>query len=106
MIIDGQEKAISLGDIVSVQRSFLVQPLEDYRVNVIGYTRSGYKSEDGVLISRDQIRDEYSVDQQATLYRVEIYRADKFCGMILVSFTTSPVAGLQNSAEPDVQQTL
>ena len=106
MVIDGQEKAIPLGDIVHVQRSFLVRPLEDYRVNVIGYTRSGYQSEDGVLISKEQIRDEYSVDQQATLYRVEIYRADKFCGMILVNFSSQPVASLRPSAEQDSQQSL
>ena len=106
MIIDGQDRAIPLGDIVHVQRSFLVRPLEDYRVNVIGYTRSGYQSEDGVLISKDQIRDEYSVDQQATLYRVEIYRADKFCGMILVNFTAQPVASLQRSAEQDNQRSM
>lgn len=106
MIIDGQQKAIPLGDIVYVQRSFLVQPLDDYRVNVIGYTRSGYKSEDGVLISREQIRDEYSVDQQANLYRVEIYRADKFCGMILVNFTSQPVARLQSPDKQYSQQTM
>ena len=106
MIIDGESKAISLGDIVPVQHSFLIQPLDDYRVNVIGYTRAGYESEDGIVISREQIRDEYSVDHQATLYRVEIYRADKFCGMILVNFTDQPIVGLHNSAKHQSQQTM
>lgn len=106
MIIDGKQKAIALGDIVAVQHSFLVQPLADYRVNVIGYTRRGYESEDGVLISKAQIRDEYSVDKHATLYRVEIYRADKFCGMILVAFTDQPVAKLQNSVNPHILEAM
>ena len=28
----------------------------------------------------------YSVDKAGTIYRVEVYREDKFCGMILVAF--------------------
>ena len=106
MIIDGQQKSIQLGDIVQVQHDFMVQPMQDYRVNVIGFTRSGYQSEDGMLISKAQIRDEFSVDQQANLYRVEIYRADRFCGMILVDFTDQPVARLQSQSSQFRQQSM
>ncbi len=97
MTIDGRQQNVPLGEIVNVHSTFMVQSPDEYRVNIIGYMHPGSGSEDGVVVSRKQIRDEYSVDEEAKLYRVEFYLGSKFCGMILVNFTDHPLASIQHS---------
>ncbi len=101
MQVDGEVKTVSLGDIVNVRETFQVLPLEGYRVNVIGYTRTGIRSEDGIDISRKQIRKRYSIDRHAHMFRVEIYSSGKFCGMVIVNFDDHPVARLEQDQNSD-----
>jgi len=98
LIIDGVETEVALGDVIPVNESFQVKTNENYRVNVIGYSRPGLRSEQGVTIYRKEIAKRFSVDRQGQLFRVEIYRDDYFCGMVLVDFSQQPVAAI--SAEP------
>lgn len=84
-LIDGKEKNVCFGDIVEVNKNFLVKDDDDYRVNVIGYTTTKDKETD-ININKKQIAKRYSVDQSGDIYRVEYYKKDKFAGMILVKF--------------------
>lgn len=94
LTIDGVETEVELGNIISVNEHFQVNAEKNYRVNVIGFTRPGLWSEQGVLISRADIARRFSVDRQGLLFRVEIYRDKHFCGMVLVDFSRHPVAAI------------
>lgn len=84
--VDGELKEIPFGTVVNVKDQFKIEPLNEYRANVIGFTRRGAKDESGVVIRRKQIAQRYSVDRASRKYRVELYRDGKFCGMVLVNF--------------------
>jgi len=92
MVIDDEEKEVRLGSEVVVAATFKVLPMPDYRVNVIGFKRAGVEDESDITIDRQMILKNFSIDKQGKMYRLEIYRADKFCGMVLVRFESRPVA--------------
>ena len=96
VLVDGQEKTVQPGDVIQVGQRFRVNKLPGYRVNIIGFTRSGVVSEDGLDISLRDIQSRFSVDKNGKLYRIEIYRQDDFCGMLLVEFSSRPVAATDN----------
>ncbi len=87
--IDGVLHEVKLGTAVKVLDKFKVLPLEGYRINVIGFRRKGVRNESGLLISRNDIARRFSVDKSAKFYRVEFYRGNRFCGMVLVDFTSN-----------------
>ncbi|MDH5785575.1 MAG: hypothetical protein OEZ16_08200 [Chromatiales bacterium] len=86
MEIDGERREVPFGTIATVGEAFSVHPPEGYRVNVIGWTRTGLSNEAAQSIRRGEIRKRFSIDRNGTLYRVEVYRDDKFSGMVLVRF--------------------
>ncbi len=86
MNIDGKQKSIRLGSIVDVDSSFEIKPLEEYRVNVIGFVQKGKRDEAGITIKREGIQKRFSVDKNGFLFRIEFYKDKKFAGMILVNF--------------------
>ncbi len=92
MEVDGLIREVSLGSVVNVAESFRIIPEAGYRTNVIGFTRKGLANESDVRITRKDIMRRFSVDRQARLYRVEFYRANRFCGMLLVDFSATPKA--------------
>jgi hypothetical protein len=99
--IDGVPRRIPLGSQVDVSSSFSVETPRDIRVNVIGWTRKGLRNESHVDVYRSQIAKRFSVDRDATTFRVELYRGRKFAGMVLVRFTDH-VAGREASARAAV----
>jgi hypothetical protein len=99
MHVDGNRSNVTLGSIVTVIDRFSVDPLEGYRINVIGWTRKGIDNEVGYEIKRDHISHRFSVDLSSTLFRVEVYREEKFCGMVLVKF-----AGAQEDQHASLKQ--
>ncbi len=84
--IDGQKKSVKLGDIVYAQENFLIEPIDDLRVNIIGYVNKDLKSEVGVMVNKNEIQKRFSVDKDGDLFRVEFYKKDKFIGMVLLGF--------------------
>lgn len=86
MQVDGINKTINVGDKVNVEESFRILANSDYRVNVIGYAKRGVVNENGLLIKRKQIKSRFSIDRNEKLFRVELYKGNKFSGMILVNF--------------------
>lgn len=87
MNIDDEKQNISLGSIVQVKNSFVVNPLENFRVNVIGFTQKGKRNEAGLKVRENEIQKRYSVDKNGKVFRVEFYKDDKFAGMVLVNFS-------------------
>jgi len=96
MQIDGKTKKINIGETVNVKNNFKVLAENDYRVNIIGFSKAGLRNENGLLVRRKQIASRYSVDKSSNVFRVEIYKGKKFSGMILVDFDKSGQKTSQN----------
>lgn len=88
--IDGQKTKVPFGTEVPVQKFFQVTPPPGYRANVIGYQQPGIKDDAGREISQRLLDSSYSIDNAGKIYRIEIYRRDKFCGMLLANFQPKP----------------
>ncbi len=86
IVVDGHLKKVPFGEIVPVKNHFLVKELEGHRVNVIGFTDKSRRNESGLRVSKKNILKRYSIDKKGTLFRVEVYKSKKFCGMVLVDF--------------------
>jgi hypothetical protein len=105
MLVDGNLKTVPFGRIVPVKKDFMVQNLKNHRVNVIGFSQKACSNEAGVTIAKDHICKNFSIDKNGTVFRVEVYRSQKFSGMVLVDFggKKSPefsVAGNQDPPYP------
>jgi len=98
MLIDGKQREVAFGEVVRVDDAFKVLPMPDYRVNVIGYTRAGIDNEQDVTIHKSQFIPSYSIDREANTFRVEVYRDNRFCGMVLVNFDNAALRS--SNAEP------
>jgi hypothetical protein len=85
--IDGEQKKVAFGNMLGVQKSFMIVPEEGYRVNVIGYQKTAISDESGVMIGQEDIMKRFSVDKSGNIFRVEVYKDDKFSGMVLVNFS-------------------
>jgi len=85
--IDGEERKATFGDMLGVQESFMVMPKKGYRVNVIGFKKTGISDESGVMIGQEDVMKRFSVDKSGNIFRVEVYKDDKFSGMVLVNFS-------------------
>ena len=99
MEIDGERREVPFGTIATVGEQFSVHPPEGYRVNIIGWTRPGLKDESAQPIKRGEIRKRFSIDRSGTLYRVEVYREEKFSGMVLVKFGAEVAKSLSSRSE-------
>ena len=85
MLVDGRAIDAPLGSVVDVDEQFEVKPVDGYRVNVIGW-QGPLRDEAGQPVRRGEIASRFSVDRSATTFRVELYREDRFTGMVLVRF--------------------
>ena len=86
MLVDGTPRRVKMGETVSVAQSFAVTPPPEYRVNAVGARKEKNGSEAGVLLFREDFSQQDSVDKNATLFRVEIFRDNAFSGMVLIRF--------------------
>jgi len=85
--IDGISKSVRFATDFFVTADFKVKiENSDIRVNVIGYTPKGGGNEAGRLIRLVDLDPSFSVDKQHKTYRVEFYRGNRFCGLVLVHF--------------------
>lgn len=100
VLLDDEPQDIAFGSVVQVRDSFVVQPEDGYRVNVIGWRKKGVRNEAGFRINREAIGAQFSVDNRGTIFRVEVYRGKKFTGMILVRFDDETTASKQAGRKP------
>jgi hypothetical protein len=99
MDIDGARRDVPFGAVVDVAKSLRVEPSTDYRVNIIGFSRPGLADEAGVPVALADLKTPYSVDKAGTIYRVEVYRGEKFCGMILAAYHGAAPAKMAKVAD-------
>lgn len=85
VVVDTVEQHVSFGQVLTVNDSFMVLPVEGYRVNVIGFD-SGKPDESSISLNRKHFQARFSVDRSAKLFRVEVYKNSAFAGMFLVQF--------------------
>ncbi len=103
--VNGARQEVAFGREVVVEKGsrFLVENIPGYRVNVIGYVGKG-DDESNEELRLKQFMPRFSLDNAGTVFRVEVYRADKggkpgqnkdsFAGMITLRFA-DPAASLQ-----------
>ncbi|MGP2657924.1 M99 family carboxypeptidase catalytic domain-containing protein [Malaciobacter sp. WC5094] len=85
-LIDGEKRSVKLGDIIYAKDNFMIQPIDDLRVNIIGYVNKNIKSEVGVTVNKKEVQKRFSIDRNGDLFRIEFYKKDKFIGMVLLGF--------------------
>ncbi len=86
--VDGVLKDFKLGSIVDVSKNFMISPIKNLRINVIGYVNKKHKNESGLSITKKEIIKRYSIDKNGKIFRVEFYKKKKFVGMLLINFST------------------
>lgn len=86
LLIDGKKSSAKIGTLVTVKKDFKIEPIQGYRVNVIGYSKQGAISEDNLKIELKDIVKTYAIDKSETTYMVQFYKDKKFCGMLNIKF--------------------
>lgn len=89
--IDGKERFASFGQIVDVADRATIAKVSGYRVNAIGMDK-GHADESGLPLALKDFQKKFSVDRGGRMYRVEVYRGDKFTGMFLLRFISQASA--------------
>jgi hypothetical protein len=86
LIIDGKKTMVKIGSLVSAKNSFLVDAINGYRVNIIGFSKNGVTNEVGIKVEPKDFIKTYAIDKDETTYMVQFYKDKKFCGMINIKF--------------------
>jgi len=86
LVVDGSRRRVPMPSIVDVGTSFSVQAPQDYRVNIIGFSRKGQQNENAMTVRYRDLVPRFSLDNGRRIFRVEFYRNGDFCGMIGVRF--------------------
>lgn len=84
--IDGKVINTKLGEVLDVKNSFKIVKNDFFRVNVIGFSKTGVDSEDDILLKKSDMVDSFSIDTNNKQYRVEFYKDNNFYGMITINF--------------------
>lgn len=83
--VDGKVIETAFANEIDIKNEFKILK-SDFRVNIIGYSKTGVDSEDDILINEKEILDAYSIDNKKRKYRAEFYKDGKFYGMIVLNF--------------------
>ena len=85
--VDNNQRNIAFATEFLVTADFkVILHNKDIRVNIIGYSPKKGINEANVRVSMDDLDPKYSLDRDHQVYRVEFYRGNRFCGMILAHF--------------------
>ncbi|WP_333804458.1 M99 family carboxypeptidase catalytic domain-containing protein [Sulfurospirillum sp.] len=85
-IIDGKKTTAKIGSLMSAKNSFQVDPINGYRINIIGFSKPGVVSEGGIRVEPKDFIKSYAIDKDETTYMVHFYKDKKFCGMVNIKF--------------------
>lgn len=88
VIVDGQEKVVAFGQIVTVSSDIKILKEPGFRVNAIGFDK-GLKDESEISLKLKDFEKRFSLDKDGSLFRVEVYKGNNFAGMFLLSFANS-----------------
>lgn len=85
--IDKNQKNITFATEFFVIADFkVIIQNKDLRVNIIGYSPKKGNDEANVSVSLGDLDPKYSIDKDHKVYRIEFYRGNRFCGMVLAHF--------------------
>lgn len=85
--IDGKMQMVPFTTAFFVNADFkIVNEDPDIRVNVIGFSSKESPDESNLRIGLKDLDSKYSIDTGSKSYRIEFYRQDRFCGMVLAHF--------------------
>ena len=84
--IDGKRTTAKIGTLISAKHNFMIEPINGYRVNIIGYSKTGVVSEHNIKVELKDFIKTYSLDKNGTTYMVQFYKDKKFCGMLSIKF--------------------
>lgn len=84
--VDGKVINTKLGEVIDVKNSFKIVKNDFFRVNVIGFSKTGVDSEDDIVLKKSDMVDSFSIDTNNKQYRVEFYKDNNFYGMITINF--------------------
>jgi hypothetical protein len=82
--VDEVEREVEIGSTVEFRDSFKTLLGDEYRVNIIGFSRKGRKDENLLKVQFKDLDSRFSIDKSATIYRAEIYRENIYCGTVLL----------------------
>ena len=86
LLVDGKEISLPKASDFNVTADFKVIKSKKQRVNIIGYQAKGHVDESDTIIALGNLQKSYSVDRSHKTYRVEFYKKDEFCSMLMVHF--------------------
>lgn len=86
LLIDEKKSKAKIGSLITAHHSFQIDPISGYRINVIGYSKTGVTSEGGIKIEQKDIMKNYAIDKPESTYMVQFYKGNKFCGMVNIKF--------------------
>ncbi|NOQ30725.1 MAG: hypothetical protein GQ570_06350 [Helicobacteraceae bacterium] len=84
--VDSELLSSPIPSVVVVGNSFNIKAHKSLRVNVIGFSTKKQKNESNIKITRSQMQENFSIDVKKSKYRVEFYKGNSFCGMIIIDF--------------------
>jgi hypothetical protein len=85
--IDNNRRSIAFATEFLVTADFkVIMQNKDMRVNIIGFSSKKGIDEANMHVSINDLDPKYSLDKDHQVYRVEFYRGNRFCGMILAHF--------------------
>ena len=84
--IDKKRSFIKKATYFSVNDDFKIIQKDNIRVNIIGFTQKGKSDESAILIHKHDLQKRFSVDREKKQYRIEFYKNNKFCSILMVHF--------------------
>ena len=84
--VDKKQLFIEKASEFFVKDDFKIIKSKKYRVNIIGYHSKHKKDESNISISLNNLNKRYAIDQANRKFRIEFYKDDKFCSMLIVNF--------------------
>ncbi|MFT7859393.1 MAG: M99 family carboxypeptidase catalytic domain-containing protein [Sulfurimonas sp.] len=83
---DGKQLSVKKASKFFVSDDFKVLSLKGYRVNIIGFSPKKKGDESNLNVRKSDMNRYYSIDKNNNIYRIEFYKENKFCAMLLVQF--------------------
>ena len=86
VVVDGNKISIDKASSFIVNADFKILKSKNSRVNVIGYYGKGSVDESDQVVKLQSLNQEFAVDENNKIFRIEFYNKNEFCSMSMVEF--------------------